>query len=68
MRIRGRKPTVQQRKVLQNAGVENTKDWLYIGISHIDPDGYKSPAKSAQIEQVMRFQNRITGEIKDVQI
>lgn len=59
---RGKKPTVAQRKVLEQSNVDNIRDYLYVGIRYKDPDGFKAPSKNQAVAQQMVFVNKITGE------
>jgi hypothetical protein len=60
-RIKGKRPTVAQYKILDNNGY-NTEEWLYVGTRHSDPNGNKSPSKNYDKVIEHHFVNKNTGE------
>lgn len=69
MASKGKKLTSNQRKILEASGkVRDISEYLYIGIRHIDPEGYRAPSKNCDVLQVMEFRNRYSGEIVTVEI
>lgn len=61
-KAKGKKPTVAQYKILEKAGITNTQDWLFKGISYQDADGNKRPSKNSDVKISYIFIHRVTGE------
>lgn len=66
-RIRGKKPTWKQYKILEDAGVENPKDYLFNGIVYKGLDEKKSPAKNSLVTATYHFVHKMTGATLDIQ-
>lgn len=64
----GKTLTRAQRKVMNNNGIADTTDWLYIKQETLDSCGAKSAALNRDKTIVMVVQNSKTGEIKRFQI
>lgn len=66
-KIRGKKPTYAQYKILERNGIQNTKDYLFQGIHYESLTGSKSLAKNDEVIAKYRFVNRSTGETLELE-
>lgn len=64
----GKKMSVSQCILLEEHGIENPRDWLYIKTERIDADGSASLSKFKDKITVMVIQNKDTGEIKRIEL
>lgn len=60
-KIRGKKPTVAQMKLL-NHQVEDVSKWLIKNIHYLGEHGEKSPAKNSPVTTQYVFVHKETGE------
>lgn len=68
-KIRGKKMTVEQMKVLKSSDSDiNVKDYLYHSEEVVDSDGYKCTSKNSPKQKYMKFIHRTTGEILKVAV
>lgn len=65
MKIRGKKLTVAQKKILTNNGIDTPDDYLYTKTEQIDirGNGKHLDQKLPKIEKIVVI-NRVTGETK----
>lgn len=60
-KLRGKKPTIQQYKLLESYGIkDNLKNWLYLKTESVDNMGGKSTSKNLSKMIYMTFVNRET--------
>ena len=64
-RIKGKKLTVNQRSILNNNGIKDTKDWLYI--KTIQRDGSSNLKRDSIKMTYLVIQNQQSGEIKEIE-
>lgn len=61
-RIRGKRPTVAQYRILQKHGVENNRDWLLQTMHYLGDDGDTSPSRNRNVTTRYVFVHKDTGE------
>ena len=61
-RIRGKRPTVAQYRILQKHGVENNTDWLLKTMHYLGDDGDTSPSRNERVTVQYVFIHKSTGE------
>ena len=65
----GKKLSVAQCKLLEEHGIENPRDWLYIKTERTDVgSGSNTLSKFRDKITVMVIQNKDTGEIKRIEL
>lgn len=68
MRIKGKKLTVSQKNILQNNGISQPDDYLYVKMETINlGDGRRLNQRCPKIENMVVI-HRETGDVKRVQV
>lgn len=62
-RIKGKIPTREQRRILSNAGVTDSTDWLYLETRYVAIDGSKNLTRNSEKRTQTLFINKETGFI-----
>ena len=68
MKIKGKKLSYNQRTFLHDNGINDSENWLFVTTEVIDQSGYKRLSKNDPKVTNMIIQNKVTGEIKKIQM
>ena len=63
-----KKLTREQRKVLNDNGIEDTSTWVYLGTQVYDNRGSKSLARNEPKKVIMVFKDTATGIIENITV
>lgn len=61
-KVKGKKPTREQRSILSRSGIKDAENWLYWKTTFVAADGSKNASHNTSTVMKMEFVNKDTGE------
>lgn len=65
-KIKGKKPTRDQRNILSRAGIKDAENWLYWKTTYVAADGSKNASHNGSTIMKTQFINKNSGETIEV--